>query len=196
MKFVCVPVVIVGSLLLIRLLLPVSDALIVGSFILLQCRRLGLRLRTKKFITATSKMQSVYVGGDDFIRCRRPAVIFVANGDFMRILKDILYDEKYENCRLDLYLPCSNEFDTVVYFHGGGLTGGHKDDFYYAEMAGKFAEKGLAFASVEYRKYPTAKYPDFLEDCAAATAFMQKRIGGIRRQRKDFCFGAVGGGMD
>ncbi len=95
----------------------------------------------------------------------------------MSILKDIVYDEKYEDCRLDLYLPPSNGFDTVVYFHGGGLTGGHKNDYYYVEMAERFAEKGLGFASVEYRKYPAAKYPDFLEDCAAATAFVQRKIG-------------------
>lgn len=94
----------------------------------------------------------------------------------MSVLKDIIYNEKYEDCRLDLYLPPSKGFDTIVYFHGGGLTGGHKTDPYYIEMAERFAEKGMGFASVEYRKYPTAKYPDFLEDCAAATAFIQKKI--------------------
>ncbi len=95
----------------------------------------------------------------------------------MSVLKDIIYSEKHEDCRLDLYLPPSNGFDTIVYFHGGGLTGGHKNDYYYVEMAERFAEKGIGFASVEYRRYPTAKYPDFLEDCAAATAFIQKKIG-------------------
>ncbi len=95
----------------------------------------------------------------------------------MSILNDIIYNEQYEDCRLDLYLPPSKGFDTVVYFHGGGLTGGHKNDYYYVEIAERFAEKGMGFASVEYRKYPTAKYPDFLEDCARATAFIQKKIG-------------------
>ncbi len=111
----------------------------------------------------------------------------------MSILKDIIYDERYEDCRLDLYLPSSKGFDTVVYFHGGGLTGGHKDDFYYVEMAERFAKKGIAFASVEYRKYPTGKYPNFLEDCAKATAFIQKRIGEYGGNGKFFVSGQSAG---
>ena len=34
-------------------------------------------------------------------------------------------------------------------------------------------DAGYAFASVEYRMYPTAKFPDYLEDCASATAFVK-----------------------
>ena len=31
-----------------------------------------------------------------------------------------------ERCVLDLYLPKNKDFATVVWFHGGGLTGGKK----------------------------------------------------------------------
>ncbi len=94
----------------------------------------------------------------------------------MKIIKDVAYSAINEDCLLDLYLPDTNGFDTIVYFHGGGLTGGHKNDYYYVEMAEKFAEQGYGFVSVEYRKYPTAKYPEFIEDCANATYFVQKNI--------------------
>jgi acetyl esterase/lipase len=46
--------------------------------------------------------------------------------------KDILYksgdisEYEKERCRLDFYRPDTKGFATVVWFHGGGLTGGEK----------------------------------------------------------------------
>ncbi len=88
----------------------------------------------------------------------------------VKIQNNLVYGFAAEECKLDLYLPEGDNFDTIVYFHGGGLEGGHKDDYYYVDMAKSFAKNGYGFASVEYRKYPNAKFPDFLEDCALATA--------------------------
>ena len=51
-----------------------------------------------------------------------------------RLVKDIPYrqendlsDYAKERCRLDLYVPTDRKgFATVVWFHGGGLTGGNR----------------------------------------------------------------------
>ena len=43
-------------------------------------------------------------------------------------------------------------------------------------MAAAFTAAGYALASVEYRKYPNAKFPDFLLDGAKATAFVKNLV--------------------
>lgn len=94
----------------------------------------------------------------------------------MKRINDIAYANT--DCReqtLDLYLPDSKSFPVFVYFHGGGLEAGSKED---NEIYGAyFAERGIAYASVNYRKYPYAAYPDFIKDAAAATAWV---FGNIR----------------
>ena len=79
---------------------------------------------------------------------------------------------------LDVYLPDGEYTETVVYFHGGGLEGGDKRDFYYADIAGEFASRGYAFLSVNYRKYPEAKFPDYLEDAALSVRYAKERFCG------------------
>ena len=44
--------------------------------------------------------------------------------------EDIRQKDRYinERCRLDIYFPAKKkEFATIVWFHGGGLTGGNKE---------------------------------------------------------------------
>ena len=49
-------------------------------------------------------------------------------------------------CRLDLYYPADKEgFSTVIWYHGGGLTGGRR------EIPEALKEKGFAVVGVEYR---------------------------------------------
>lgn len=55
----------------------------------------------------------------------------------MKIVKDIVYEQS-NNFRLDAYLPASNGFFTIVYFHGGGLESGDKADKNYVEIAPSF----------------------------------------------------------
>ncbi len=77
-----------------------------------------------------------------------------------------------ERCLLDIYYPSSEPgFATVVWFHGGGLTGGNK---YIPE---ELKEKGVAVVAVNYRLYPLIKAPVYIEDAAAAVAWVMKHIG-------------------
>jgi len=92
--------------------------------------------------------------------------------------KDISYlteptDDAYREkmSKLDLYLPeGAKEFPTLVYFHGGGLTGGSRGGPTH------LTEKGVAVITVEYRLYPNCQHPAYLQDCAAATAWAFRHI--------------------
>ena len=76
-----------------------------------------------------------------------------------------------ERCVLDIYFPENiNDFATIVWFHGGGLTGGNK----YIPEALK--EQGVCIVAVNYRLYPKVKSPSYIEDAAAAVAWVFNNI--------------------
>ncbi len=77
-----------------------------------------------------------------------------------------------ERCVLDIYYPENvKNFSTIVWFHGGGLTGGSK------EIPEALKEKGLCIVGVNYRLYPKVKAPAYIEDAAAAVSWVFKNIG-------------------
>lgn len=77
-------------------------------------------------------------------------------------------------CRLDLYCPKNvKDFATIVWFHGGGITAGRK------EIPKELLDKGMAIVGVGYRLSPKAKAPAYIEDAAAAVAWVFKHIGGF-----------------
>lgn len=75
-------------------------------------------------------------------------------------------------CKLDLYYPKgAKNYGTIVWFHGGGITGGNK------EIPKALMEKGYAVVGVGYRLSPQVKAPAYIEDAAAAVAWTFKNIG-------------------
>lgn len=111
------------------------------------------------------------------------------------LVKDIPYrltEDTYalERCKLDIYYPKDvQDFPTVVWFHGGGLSDGHK---YIPE---ELKVCGMAVVAVNYRLLPKAQFTDCLEDAAAATAWAFREIqkyGG--NPRKIFLSGHSAGG--
>ncbi len=93
----------------------------------------------------------------------------------MRRFMDVQYSE-YDETKVDIYLPDTDNYTTVVNFHGGGLDRGCKYSESFEKMAVGLTSAGYALASVEYRKYPNAKFPDFLVDGAKATAFVKNFV--------------------
>lgn len=76
-----------------------------------------------------------------------------------------------ERCVLDVYYPTDKKgFATVVWFHGGGLKEGNK------YIPQELMEKGLAVVSVNYRLNPKVKAPAYIEDAAAAVAWVFDNI--------------------
>jgi len=88
-----------------------------------------------------------------------------------------LSDYEKERCKLDLYLPTQvKNFPVIVWFHGGGITGGNKDGGDTPKVVHSWVQKGIAVASVNYRLSPKVKFPAYIEDGAAAVAWVQKNI--------------------
>lgn len=76
-----------------------------------------------------------------------------------------------ERCVLDIYYPKNTKnFATIVWFHGGGLTGGSK------EIPEDLKNKGFAIIGVNYRLAPKVKAPKYIEDAAAAVAWAFNNI--------------------
>ena len=88
--------------------------------------------------------------------------------------EDIRQKESYinERCNLDIYYPTDKKgFATIIWIHGGGLTGGNK------ELPGALMNKGICIVGVNYRLAPRVKAPAYIEDAAAAVAWVFKHIG-------------------
>ena len=109
----------------------------------------------------------------------------------MKTILDVCYSQE-QNQYLDIHLPESESFSVFLYFHGGGLTGGSKAG------ANHFAEyltaHGIAVVSANYRMYPQAKYPDFLEDSAEAVAWVMENKKQYGKVKKIYVGGSSAGG--
>ena len=76
-----------------------------------------------------------------------------------------------ERCKLDVYHPVgASAVPTVIWFHGGGLTGGNRS------IPSALKGQGIAVVAVDYRLSPKAKAPAYIEDAAAAVAWTFKNI--------------------
>jgi len=74
-------------------------------------------------------------------------------------------------CTLDIYYPKGlKNYATIIWFHGGGLTGGNK------EIPKALMAKGYAVIGVEYRLSPKVTAPSYIEDAAAAVAWTFQHI--------------------
>lgn len=103
-----------------------------------------------------------------------------AQNTVYQTVKDIrYYDDSISNtnayikerCTLDVYYPKNKQnAATIVWFHGGGLTGGEK--FIPEELK----KKGYIIVAVNYRLSPKVKSPKYIEDAAAAVAWVFKNI--------------------
>ena len=93
----------------------------------------------------------------------------------MKAIPDIIYAHDDEKAQaLDLLLPENDEFYAVVFIHGGGLEGGDKtnDKSHFDYLL----SRGYAVVAPNYRMYPNAKYPEYVEDAAAAVAWAFEHI--------------------
>lgn len=96
-----------------------------------------------------------------------------------------------ERCKLDLRFPENRKgFPTIVFFHGGGLTGGEK------AIPAQLGDKEIAVVAPNYRlSGERAKCPDYIEDAAAAVAWTLKNIASYGGDpKKVFVSGMSAGG--
>lgn len=100
---------------------------------------------------------------------------FIYGGDYITN-SDIKYrntSEEYadERCMLDIYYsPEFKDKPVVVWFHGGGLTGGEKF------IPEQLKNDSLVVVAVNYRLLPKAEIDDCIDDAAAAVAWTFNNI--------------------
>ena len=106
---------------------------------------------------------------------------------------DVFYtEEKNPMQQIRIYLPDAESFPVFVYLHGGGLSA---EDRTAGEVSMTYlAEHGVAVASVEYRMYPDAKYPDFLVDGALAVKWTKNFIKETYTEAELYVGGSSAGG--
>ena len=123
-----------------------------------------IKLRITIVITLTFLMTNVFA--QEKTEYKTETTITYYNEDTMK-------GDKYmqEMCVFDFYYPTNiKKFPTIVWFHGGGLTGGKR------QIPEFLKEKGIAVIGVEYRLSPNIKAVDCIKDAAAATAWAFKNI--------------------
>jgi len=102
-----------------------------------------------------------------------------------KIYKDLKYSDSNE-CILDIYATDKSN-KTIVYIHGGGLESSDKTSFH------EIYEFGISVISINYRMYPSAKYPDFLEDSAIALKWVYDNSEKYKYGNDIYIFGSSAG---
>ena len=93
---------------------------------------------------------------------------FASFGHYTRFA-NLAYGGQSAN-RLDLYRPLHSGHDpVVVFFYGGGWNSGDKADFRFVGAA--LAKAGFLAIVPNYRRYPEAMFPAFMQDAAQAVAW-------------------------
>ena len=108
----------------------------------------------------------------------------------MKRISNIAYGSHPDNL-MDIYLPDSTPRAAMVYFHGGGLEGGDKQGHPFIPY---LASRGIAVVSANYRMYPEARYPDFVQDAADAVAWTVRNVGSYGGDGRVFVGGSSAGG--
>jgi len=78
--------------------------------------------------------------------------------------------------RLDLSVPSSQGFATVVFVHGGSLDSGDKADADYGKACDPFPAAGIGCANVNYRLLTNNPWPAPADDVAAAVAWLHAHL--------------------
>jgi acetyl esterase/lipase len=111
--------------------------------------------------------------------CSRFDLVNIAPEEFEgRIDSGIVFDPTHD-LALDIYRPASDADKprpTIVFLHGGSWQHGSRKDYLFVGV--KLARRGFNVVIPDYRKYPEVTYPAFVEDAAAAFAWVHREIGG------------------
>ena len=93
-----------------------------------------------------------------------------------RLERDLAYGDLPRQ-RLDAYLPdgLAGPAPVVVFFYGGRWEAGAKGEFRFVGQA--LASRGFVAVIPDYRRYPAVRFPTFVEDGAAAVAWVRSNIG-------------------
>jgi acetyl esterase/lipase len=138
-------------------------------------------LRTRRGLLTLAALTPLPVSGCSVSRL----VAAVTPTDHYRRTNALAYGEG-ERQRLDLYVPNvvaaqgeGAHVPVIVFFYGGSWQRGQRA--FYAFVGEALASRGFVVAVADYRVYPDVTFPAFVEDAAAAVAWVRRnarRYGG------------------
>lgn len=114
----------------------------------------------------------------NYFTLSNPASAFsaVAAERNVSIQRGIAYGE-HERQRLDIYRPLDGEPKArVLFLYGGGWKSGERSTYGFVGAA--LASRGYAAVIPDYRLYPEAGFPLFMDDAARAYAHTAREIAG------------------
>jgi acetyl esterase/lipase len=78
--------------------------------------------------------------------------------------------------KLDVYAPraSNGSAPVVLFFYGGNWNTGNRAD--YAFVGHALASRGILAVVADYRLYPEVRYPEFVQDSAAAAAWTLREV--------------------
>lgn len=112
-------------------------------------------------------------------------------GSDHQVVKDIAFGA-HDWQKLDIYIPQAPavgkspakaaaldppqnlKLPVLVFFYGGGWDSGRKEMYFF--VANSFAKRGYIVVIPDYLKYPAAKFPEFMDDGAAALNWVKDNI--------------------
>lgn len=96
--------------------------------------------------------------------------------------QDIAYAAD-ERQRMDIYMPSQGPLhtDIIMFVYGGSWEDGDKQDFEFIGQA--FARLGYVTVIPNYRLYPQAEFPEFINDVAKALGAVPDQIDALRTQQ-------------
>ena len=95
----------------------------------------------------------------------------IANAGVSAPAASVVYDRQ-RNLSLDLYrpvAPANGPMPVVVFFYGGSWRNGERGQYRFVGQ--RLAEAGALAIVADYRTFPRAVFPGFVEDAAAAVAW-------------------------
>ncbi len=95
----------------------------------------------------------------------------IANAGVAAPAASVVYDPQHD-LSLDLYRPAASAdgpVPVVVFFYGGSWRNGERGQYRFVGQ--RLAESGMLAIVADYRTFPRAVFPGFVEDAAAAVAW-------------------------
>ncbi len=79
-----------------------------------------------------------------------------------------------ERCTVTIDRPANDHYPLFVYFHGGGLETGGRDEG--DDFSARMTAEGIGVVRAQYRLHPQVNCPAYIEDAAAAIAWTLDNI--------------------
>lgn len=114
-------------------------------------------------------------GGGDGTRKAYEELLSKMPKDGVKVTKDLAYG-KHERQKIDVYETQGKNLPIMVFFHGGGYTGGARDNTQYvhANVLTYFARHGFLGVNADFRLAPESTWPSGGQDVAAVVKWLQE----------------------